>query len=289
MAKSWTSLPQYLGKYIAVEMGPKILVPDGRIFGNLPAKRILVVGQTGVGKSSVINLLIGSNEAKISDSGVGCTFNYQVYESTDEYDTFHLIDTVGLNEASDGKVSAKRAMKMLTLFLKNNQEGINCLLFIMQKGRITDSFEKNYKLFSEDLLLGKVPTILCITHCENDEPMDKWLHNASNRNAILQYGFKAVICGTSIEPTGRFASEHEKLRVDTRKQLWATMNERMLKEPYRIQADVNTVTRMWNSVCDKFGFQKIKVISDRFSHFLESLKRQGFDDDTIKEIGKDLS
>lgn len=48
----------------------------------------------GSGKSSLVNLLLGQNRADVSDKAVGCTFNFQKYETPN----FNLYDTVGLSE-----------------------------------------------------------------------------------------------------------------------------------------------------------------------------------------------
>ncbi|CAF1063684.1 unnamed protein product [Rotaria sordida] len=173
--------------------------------------RILVIGQTGAGKSSVINLLAGKKVATVDDGANGCTFKFETYQCDYNGELFELIDTVGLNEGSKGTVKPKDAMKMLIKFIKGNKRGFSCVLFVMPKGRITESFEKNHMLFYQTLLNGKTPAILFLSHCESDEPMNKWITNEENKTALAPYGFSDVVCGTAQEG-GRFAQLIEPLR-----------------------------------------------------------------------------
>lgn len=44
--------------------------------------RILTIGQTGAGKSSVVNPLAQGQVATVSDAAKGCTFEFQSYQVT---------------------------------------------------------------------------------------------------------------------------------------------------------------------------------------------------------------
>ena len=180
--------------------------------------RILVIGQTGAGKSSLINLLAGKKMAAVCDSAKGCTFKFEMYQVEYDGGFFELIDTVGLNEGSNGTVTQKDAMKMLIKFIKGNRRGFNCVLFVMPKGRLTDSFEKNHMLFYRTLLDGNTPALLFVGHCEADEPTDKWFQDLDNQIALQPYGFADTVCGTAQEG-GRFAEVIKPLRDESRSRL----------------------------------------------------------------------
>jgi hypothetical protein len=132
-------------------------------------------------------------------------YNDEIYE---------LIDTVGLNEASKGRVTQKDAMKKLIEFIRTNKRGFNCVLFVMRKGRLTDSFEKNHMLFAQTMLKGNTPTILFVGHCEQDDPMPQWINDPSNAKALAPFKFSGIVCGTAKEG-GRFAQEMAALRKET--------------------------------------------------------------------------
>lgn len=60
-----------------------------------------------------------------------------------------LIDTVGLNEAQEGKITAKDAALALLKFLKGNRKGFSLLVMVIGMGRILRTDGENYKLFYE--------------------------------------------------------------------------------------------------------------------------------------------
>ncbi|CAF1201077.1 unnamed protein product [Adineta ricciae] len=244
--------------------------------------RILVIGQTGAGKSSLVNLLAGKKVAKVCDGANGCTFKFETHQCDYNGELFELIDTVGLNEGSKGTVRPKDAMKMLIKFIKGNKRGFSCIIFVMPKGRITESFEKNHMLFCQTLLNGQTPAILFLSHCEADEPMNTWINNEENKIALELYGFSDVVCGTAQEG-GRFAQIVEPLRNETRRCLWESIARNMLEVPRPIEPTMHLFKQIWNSFCDFFGINW-KFLTDQFASFLEYLKSLGVDQETLDQI-----
>lgn len=59
----------------------------------------LISNNTGSGKSSIVNLLLGKPVAQVSDRAVGCTFEFSKYTAPN----YNLFDTVGLSEGSRRK------------------------------------------------------------------------------------------------------------------------------------------------------------------------------------------
>lgn len=275
-----TILHAYLRNSNNIEMLMKQIESKGSV------NRILVVGQTGAGKSSLVNLLAGKKVAAVSDGAKGCTFQFDTYQVDYNGELFELIDTVGLNEGSSGTVKAKDAMKLLIKFIKGNKRGFSCVLFVMPKGRITDSFEKNHILFHRTLLQGKTPGILFVNRCESDEPMNKWIENQDNKSALNPYNFSDIVCGMS-EEGGRYAQLNEPLREQTREQLWKSIAQNMLEIPQPIEPTLHLFKQMWNSFCDFFGFNW-KFLTDQFKTFLEYLRTLGVDSETLAEINNSL-
>lgn len=248
--------------------------------------RILVIGQTGAGKSSLINLLAGKKVAKVSDSAKGCTFEFDSYQVDYNGEIFELIDTVGLNEESKGTAKPKDAMKMLIRFIKGNKRGFSCILFVMPKGRLTESFEKNHMLFCQTLLSGKTPAILFLGHCESDDPMNKWIKNEENKQALMPYNFSDIVCGTA-QDGGRFAELLLPLRDETRDSVWESIAGHMLETPRPIEPSMHLLKQIWNSFCDFFGVSW-KFLTDQFDGFLQYLKSLGVDDETLEIIKQEF-
>jgi GTPase SAR1 family protein len=158
--------------------------------------RILVFGTTGVGKTTVCNVLANENEPT-NDGVKGVTFkNRQTQIFQIDNKEAVLIDTIGLNEGSHGTVPSKDSLLSLIKLLKFSKEGYNLLIHIFQKGRITQTDENNYKLFREIITQNKIPTIAVVTNCEGYDPMSNWLYKKNDseidnityiKNAGLNY------------------------------------------------------------------------------------------------------
>ncbi|KAF9222620.1 hypothetical protein BS17DRAFT_173576 [Gyrodon lividus] len=167
---------------------------------------VVIFGETGAGKSSLVNLILGSDAAKTSSDAGGCTLDARDYDVTIQGKDFRIYDTVGLNEPQALKdpdrligaiIKAYRLVQSLS-----DAGGINLLVFCIQRGRITTSMQHNYKLFQDFLCHKKVPVSLVITHLEHEENMeDWWLYNQSH---FPEYGIHIVghACTTTKQEFG---------------------------------------------------------------------------------------
>jgi len=154
-------------------------------------KNVVVFGESGSGKSSTINLLLGRPAATVSDRAIGCTFEFQKYATSN----YNLFDTVGLSEGSQGTMKQSFAVNQLINLLKSLEGGVSLLVFVMEKGRIKKSLDENYKLFVEAICMQKVPVVLLITHCEFEERLGTWW--SENKVYFDNYGmnFASVVSG----------------------------------------------------------------------------------------------
>ncbi|KAF9231201.1 hypothetical protein BU15DRAFT_11629, partial [Melanogaster broomeanus] len=75
-------------------------------------RNIVIFGDSGVGKSSIINMLTGSSSA------IGPTFESSNYMIPINDETFSVWDTTGLDEGTHGRVLAEVAEKNLTKLLR---------------------------------------------------------------------------------------------------------------------------------------------------------------------------
>ncbi|KAH0828072.1 hypothetical protein J3R83DRAFT_3727 [Lanmaoa asiatica] len=149
---------------------------------------VLIVGETGVGKSSVINLIAGEQLADVSAGASGCTMEATSYdvvltESQGLRHHIRLFDTVGLNEPSLSKNDYLTAIEKANVLITQLQRtgGIRLLIFCIRGGRITAVTQSNYRLFCDILCQNQVPVAFVITGMENEHPMESWW----TRNAAL--------------------------------------------------------------------------------------------------------
>ncbi|KZP04587.1 P-loop containing nucleoside triphosphate hydrolase protein, partial [Athelia psychrophila] len=138
---------------------------------------IIVCGQAGVGKSSLINMLAGGQKevAKTSNDIVGCTFKSDPYHvTTPSGRKLTLWDTAGLDEGPTGRVTTLAAMKNireLTTQLADST-GLSLIIY-MVRGRLVGSIRKNYLLFKA-FCDGKVPFVIVVTGLDNESDRGGW-------------------------------------------------------------------------------------------------------------------
>ncbi|KAI6169534.1 P-loop containing nucleoside triphosphate hydrolase protein [Pisolithus thermaeus] len=153
---------------------------------------IILFGETGVGKSSVINLIAGGSVAEVSPDADGCTMNSTDYQFMIGSRKITIWDTVGLEEPQMGVNGYYAAIvKAYGLIQKLSRAGgVDLLLFCIRGNRITATTQSNYRLFYEVLCDKQVPIALIITHLEREHRMeDWWVRNEEN---ILKYGIKCA-------------------------------------------------------------------------------------------------
>ncbi|OJA18650.1 hypothetical protein AZE42_11682 [Rhizopogon vesiculosus] len=161
-------------------------------FGN-----IIVFGETGAGKSSIINMIAGHEVAHISSGATGCTFQHQAYELPVHDRNFTIYDTAGLNEGDRGTVNRAAAMAALYKLITGMNGGINLLVFCMRGPRIKRATHENWKVFHEIICKREVPMVLVVTGLENEENMDEWWR--TNRGTFGAQGIlpDATVCITA--------------------------------------------------------------------------------------------
>ncbi|KAF9222589.1 hypothetical protein BS17DRAFT_170696 [Gyrodon lividus] len=154
-------------------------------------RNIIIFGETGSGKSSVINLLAGQDIAGIASTSMGCTFQSSCYPVMITGSLFNMFDTAGLNEGDPNTVNKLNAMRQLYQLLTSLKGGVSLLLFCMRAPRLKQSHIQNWRLFQEIICAEKVPIAVIITGLENEEgSMDNWW--VKNSDHFEHNGMKAV-------------------------------------------------------------------------------------------------
>lgn len=248
---------------------------------SIPSKSIMIIGSTGEGKSSLINLLVGEKVAETGDGPRGVTFQCKDFRAIYDTSCYELADTVGLNESEHGAIPHAEAIKKLLKFAVSHQQGFNSFVFVMKKGRITTSFEKNLLVFYTTLYGKQIPCILYISGCEHDEPMDQW--HTTNKQHFTAFGFAAAVCGTTLEKNGETDKILKPLRYQTKDNIWKAIQEYSVPDRIPITARFSPWQKILNIMWNFFTNKPYYDISEP-KDLKRILVNRGLSEDEITEI-----
>ncbi|KAG2140440.1 P-loop containing nucleoside triphosphate hydrolase protein, partial [Suillus cothurnatus] len=182
-------------------------------------KTIVVFGETGAGKSSLINLMAGKEVAKTSPDMLRCTMQWKDYTIGFGGDSYMVFDTIGLEEPQLGikeyLESVENAYKLIKELDKKG--GIDLLLFCVRAGKLTATLQSNYRLFHEFLCEKKVPIVLAVTNLEREKRMEDWWlrnHGIFDKYQIQVCGHACITAANRME--GRQKALYEESRVTIR-------------------------------------------------------------------------
>ncbi|KDQ62068.1 hypothetical protein JAAARDRAFT_203290, partial [Jaapia argillacea MUCL 33604] len=139
-----------------------------------PSANVIIFGESGVGKSSIVNMVAGEEVAKTSGDLLGCTSESNHYAVKLSDRTINLFDTAGLNEGSEGTVPSVDAIKNLYKLVRNMDDGVHLLVYVISGSRIRQSTLNNYRMFYTALCQERVPIVLIITGLEQEESRSAW-------------------------------------------------------------------------------------------------------------------
>ncbi|KAF8550570.1 hypothetical protein OG21DRAFT_1393268, partial [Imleria badia] len=136
---------------------------------------VIICGDSGVGKSSVINLLAGDQVVDVSAGARGRTLDHGSYKINTGMQQFLVWDTVSFRNASiDRRRVAENAVELIR---EVSQQGGIDLLVLCRKASWSPSLDLDqYNLFKELLCERQVPVpvAVVVTHLEWHDPMEKW-------------------------------------------------------------------------------------------------------------------
>jgi len=212
-------------------------------------------------------MILGSDNAKVGNGLLGETFRSTAYPVEIRGKVYSLHDTVGLGEYSDGTVDSAKAIRNLSRLVTglSNSGGVNLLVFVMKRGRLTETIHKNYILFHHGFCDSKVPILIVVTGCEDVEPtMDAWW--TTNERWFTQAGMlfngHACVCAfRGTKGSGYRNDDLVKESVEAVKQLIVR----------------NCMSSGWEKVCYPYSHSRISAPYNLPKHFQFSHRVFGFD------------
>lgn len=202
-----------------------------------PIPNVVLFGESGSGKSSIINMIAERQIAVVSSSANGCTFENALYPLNILGSTINVFDTAGLNESDTGTVPQKNAIVQLFRLLKSLHDGVSLLVFCMRGPRIREAAHRNWRLFHEIICRRNVPIVIAITGLEQEVVMDEWW--VRNRGAFQQYGMypQGVACITATRGnrlnSGAYRLDEE--YEESKQKMWKLIREQHRAQPWKVQ------------------------------------------------------
>ncbi|KAG2357649.1 P-loop containing nucleoside triphosphate hydrolase protein [Suillus spraguei] len=183
-------------------------------------KNIVLFGEAGAGKSSVVNLMAGKEVAITSLGMRRCTLHWQDYVVDFDGESYKVFDTIGIEESGLEMKEYLAAVANAYRFIKalDDEGGVDLLLFCIRAGRFTAALQSNYRFFYEFLCEKKVPIVLAITNLEREQRMEDWWereHNIFARYQIHVADHACITAANGLE--GIHQQLYEKSRVAIRK------------------------------------------------------------------------
>ncbi|KZP22221.1 hypothetical protein FIBSPDRAFT_953064 [Athelia psychrophila] len=197
---------------------------------------IIIFGESGAGKSSLVNMIAGRDCAETSENVTGCTFASTPYNvDLPDFPLLKIWDTAGLNEGAQGKVHFKAAVSNIYTLTRTLDNGVNLLVYCV-RGRITEAMVQNYNMFNA-LCGGKVPIVLVITALERCNDRSGWWEK--NAGAFTKAGIevKGHACVSTMTMEGREKEEREEEHTAWVKAVRDVIAANYLQAPWVMEKD----------------------------------------------------
>lgn len=164
---------------------------------------VVICGEAGSGKSSLVNMIAGTNMAVTSSDAGGCTAGTNMYDVSMKMSKVKLVDTAGLDEGPRGTVPDKEARRILKILLRSLMErgDIHLIVYCVRGERAIRTLRRNYDLIRSQVK-RKVPIVLVVTCLESYQPeMEDWWRVNERSISNLGMTFAGHACITTATMT----------------------------------------------------------------------------------------
>ena len=280
-----------------------ILVDEGI---NKDSTNVLIIGKSGVGKSSLLNYMFGRELQKV---GVGAPVTIMevkefVYKYDDHFE-MHIYDTWGLEPSAQKAEEWKNTIfkEIERHDAKNISDWFNTIIFCLNaKSARVEDFEID---IMEELLREKNHVTIALTHCNSKSDPDgivlresvkeeltkRRIDAPDDRNFVFVSNVRKKLLGGTVEQFGKeeiflsiirnvWASLKSKVPYQTRRKFensFALKKAELLKKPdslkwivpFMRKNRIKALEREINKNCDAFVNELVSEINEMYSDAVE--------------------
>ena len=261
-----------------------ILVDEGI---NKDSTNVLIIGKSGVGKSSLLNYIFGRELQKV---GVGAPVTkMEIKKFTYKYDDhfeMHIYDTWGLEpsvqKAEDWKNTIFKEIG------RHDEEKIsewfNTIIFCLNaKSARVEDFEID---IMEELLREKNHVTIALTHCNSKSDPDgivlresvkeeltkRGIEAPDDRNFVFVSNVRKKLLGGTVEQFGK-----EEIFLSIIRNVWASLKSKVLKKPdslkwivpFMRKNRIKGLEQEINRNCNAFVSELVSEINEMYSDAVE--------------------
>ncbi|KAF9244991.1 P-loop containing nucleoside triphosphate hydrolase protein [Melanogaster broomeanus] len=150
--------------------------------------KVVLFGEIGSGKSSVINLLVGSPVAEVTPSVDACTKLPRWYQISLGEKKFRLWDTMGFNQADN--VDSLSPYEQAHGLLRSLEDGVDLFLLCARKDGINASLRRIYSLVNNVFFDGRARIALVVTHFDEGTAEGWWERN--EQTIFTKFGIQTL-------------------------------------------------------------------------------------------------
>lgn len=164
---------------------------------------VIVAGESGIGKSSLINLIADQQPARTSSDSVVCTVAPESYSVRIDGHDFLLWDTPGFNEGLTDSPRTNYSAQLHSFLRRMSFEGkIDLLLYCIPASRAKMAMVNNYRAICS-VVPPTTPIAAVVTHLERHPgQMEDWWANNGHDLGSLGMNFVGHACVTTLPASG---------------------------------------------------------------------------------------
>ena len=193
-----------------------------------PTKRVIVVGSSGVGKTSMVSALTENSYQPINmfdPSSKPVMPMQNVSRSDINYEFITIEDPFNV---INRKANEEHVRHYFAQVIEQITNGLCLILYVFHSGTVHQDCLDIYNLFVDILCEKQLPVVGVVTYCENEDPMETYAD--CNRNSYERNGMNfAKVISTCFVRNGVLGRVCKNLREESTQHVWEMIDSYSLK------------------------------------------------------------